>query len=219
MSANSRGRIYDYRIREQIVRTGNPDLVPELGILCGTALTWIRRGTPDVVLLDQPDDDKARLRERIARLERRVAAPRAPRWQLRHRRQWRVATACTRIRPPPRAGEILSALLTLSSRSRLAAHSPFLPWWARKNSKGVPKRRPAHAADRAVRKRPARCWRPSSRWRCFCCMSENDAARAACTRSSSCLSRVSLDAGASGTRATSTETAQHSTCAIGRRAT
>ncbi len=73
MSANSRGRIYDYRIREQIVRTGDPDLFPELDIPRGTALTWIRRGMPDVVWLDQPDDDNARLRERIAGLDRRVA--------------------------------------------------------------------------------------------------------------------------------------------------
>ncbi len=73
MSANSRGRIYDCRIRDQIVQTGNPDLFPHLEIPRGTALTWIRRGMPDVVWLDQPDDDNARLRGRIARLERRVA--------------------------------------------------------------------------------------------------------------------------------------------------
>ena len=72
MSAHSRGRIYDYRIRDQIVQTGNPDLFPHLEIPRGTALTWIRRGMPDVVWLDQPDDDNARLRERIAGLERRV---------------------------------------------------------------------------------------------------------------------------------------------------
>jgi len=65
-------RIYDYRIREQVVRTGNPDLFPQLEIPRGTALTWIRRGMPEVVWLETPDSDNARLRERIARLERRV---------------------------------------------------------------------------------------------------------------------------------------------------
>lgn len=44
------------------MRTGDPDLFPELEIPRGTALTWIRRGMPDVVWLDQPDDDNARLR-------------------------------------------------------------------------------------------------------------------------------------------------------------
>ncbi len=66
-------RIYDYRIREQVVRAGNPDLFPHLEIPRGTALTWIRRGMPEVVWLDEPDSDNARLRERVARLERRVA--------------------------------------------------------------------------------------------------------------------------------------------------
>jgi len=70
---SSDNRVYDYRIREQVVRTGNPDLFPHLQIPRGTALTWLRRGMPDVVWLDEPDGDNARLRERAARLERRVA--------------------------------------------------------------------------------------------------------------------------------------------------
>jgi len=60
-------RVYDYRIREQVVRTGNPDLFPELEIPRGTALTWLRRGMPDVVWLGEPDSDNAKLRERVAR--------------------------------------------------------------------------------------------------------------------------------------------------------
>jgi len=70
---SSTHRVYDYRIREHIVRTGNPDLFPELEIPRGTTLTWIRRGMPDVVWLDDPDGDNTKLRERVARLERRVA--------------------------------------------------------------------------------------------------------------------------------------------------
>ncbi len=66
-------RIYDYRIREQVVATGNPGLFPHLGIPLSTALTWLRRGMPEVVWLDTPDGDNARLRQRIAQLEKRVA--------------------------------------------------------------------------------------------------------------------------------------------------
>jgi len=71
MSSTHRG--YDYRIREQVVRTGNPDLFPELEIPRGTILTWLRRGMPDVVWLDDPEGDNTKLRERVAGLERRVA--------------------------------------------------------------------------------------------------------------------------------------------------
>ncbi len=70
---SSTQRVYDYRLREQIVRTGNPDLFPEREIPRGTILTWLRRGMPEVVWLDEPDGDNARLRERVARLERRVS--------------------------------------------------------------------------------------------------------------------------------------------------
>lgn len=65
-------RVYDHRIREQVVRTGNPDLFPELEIPRKTALSWIRRGTRDVVTLDEPGWEPAH-HARIAKLERRVA--------------------------------------------------------------------------------------------------------------------------------------------------
>ena len=65
-------RVYDHRIREQIVRTGNPDLFPELAIPRRTALSWIRRGTRAVVTLDEPGWEPAH-HARIAKLERRVA--------------------------------------------------------------------------------------------------------------------------------------------------
>jgi hypothetical protein len=48
-------RVYDHCIREQIVRSGNPDLFPELGIPRRTSLSWIRRGTRDVVTLEDQD--------------------------------------------------------------------------------------------------------------------------------------------------------------------
>jgi hypothetical protein len=47
-------RAYDHRIKEQIIRAGNPDLLPELEIPRSTAVSWIRRGLGEVVSLD-PD--------------------------------------------------------------------------------------------------------------------------------------------------------------------
>jgi hypothetical protein len=65
-------RVYDHRIRDQVVRTGNPDLFPELGIPRKTALSWIRRGAREVVTLE--DEAWApTYHVRIAKLERRVA--------------------------------------------------------------------------------------------------------------------------------------------------
>ena len=43
---------YDHRIKEQIVRTGNAELFPELEIPRSTVLSWIRRGVAEVVSLD-----------------------------------------------------------------------------------------------------------------------------------------------------------------------
>jgi hypothetical protein len=65
-------RAYDHRIKEQIIRAGNPDLLPELEIPRSTAVSWIRRGLGEVVSLD-PDGCEPALRNRVARLEGRVA--------------------------------------------------------------------------------------------------------------------------------------------------
>jgi hypothetical protein len=65
-------RVYDHRIREQVVRTGNPDLFPELGVPRKTALSWIRRGVREVVTLDDEAWAPA-YHVRIAKLERRIA--------------------------------------------------------------------------------------------------------------------------------------------------
>jgi hypothetical protein len=65
-------RVYDHRIREQVVRTGNLDLFPELEIPRKTALSWIRRGMREVVTLDDQGSEPAH-HVRIAKLERRVA--------------------------------------------------------------------------------------------------------------------------------------------------
>src|SRR5687768_2018183 len=43
---------YEQRIREQVVLSGNPHLFPELNIPARAAETWIRRGLPKGVRLD-----------------------------------------------------------------------------------------------------------------------------------------------------------------------
>ncbi len=65
-------RVYDHRIREAVCASGNPNLFPELETPRSTALSWIRRGCPEVVALDEADEDAARLHERLRKLERRV---------------------------------------------------------------------------------------------------------------------------------------------------
>jgi putative transposase len=66
-------RSYDHRIKERIIRTGNPDLLPALQIPRSTALSWIRRGLGEVVALDRSDEWEPALRDRVAKLEQRVA--------------------------------------------------------------------------------------------------------------------------------------------------
>jgi len=72
MSHRSR-RAYDHRIKEQIIRAGDPELFPELEIPRSTAVSWIRRGVGEIVSLVQADGGEPALRERIAKLEGRVA--------------------------------------------------------------------------------------------------------------------------------------------------
>ena len=72
MNTRSR-RTYDHRIKEQIIRTGNPDLFPELQIPRSTALSWIRRGVGEVISLDDPHELEAALRSRIVKLESRIS--------------------------------------------------------------------------------------------------------------------------------------------------
>jgi len=72
MTTRSR-RTYDHRVKEQIIRTRNPDLFPELGIPRSTALSWIRRGPGGVVSFDDDREKGAVLRDRIARLENRIS--------------------------------------------------------------------------------------------------------------------------------------------------
>ena len=67
-------RVYDHRIRKAICAIGDPNLFTELEIPRPAALSWIRRGCPEVVELGEADDGLVGLQERVAKLERRVAA-------------------------------------------------------------------------------------------------------------------------------------------------
>ena len=72
MTTRSR-RIYDHRVKEQIIRTRNADLFPELGIPRSTAVSWIRRGLGEVVSVDDDHEEGAVLRDRIVKLENRIS--------------------------------------------------------------------------------------------------------------------------------------------------
>jgi len=61
-----------HKAKEQIIRAGNPDLLPALEIPRSTAVSWIRRRLGEVVSLD-PDGCEPALRNRVAKLEGRVA--------------------------------------------------------------------------------------------------------------------------------------------------
>jgi len=65
-------RVYDHRIKEQIVRSRNPNLFPELNIPPSTARSWIQRGLGEVVSLHSESVGEDVLRDRIATLESRV---------------------------------------------------------------------------------------------------------------------------------------------------
>jgi hypothetical protein len=72
MSHRSR-RAYDHRIKEQIIRSGDPELFLELEIPRSTAVSWIRRGVGEIVSLVPADGGEPALCERIAELQGRVA--------------------------------------------------------------------------------------------------------------------------------------------------
>lgn len=58
--------------RMQIIRAGNPDLLPALEIPRFTATSWIRRGPREVVSFDPDSDGEPALQDRVAKLERRI---------------------------------------------------------------------------------------------------------------------------------------------------
>ena len=64
---------YDHRIRQAIVKTGDPDLFPKLAIPDSTRRTWLTRGAAEVVTLDDRDtrDRRAPCDGREAREEGR----------------------------------------------------------------------------------------------------------------------------------------------------
>jgi len=69
---NRRRKVCDHRIKEQIVRSRNPNRFPDLHIPPSTARSWIQRGLGEVVSLHPDAGSEDVLRDRIATLERRV---------------------------------------------------------------------------------------------------------------------------------------------------
>ena len=66
-------RSYDYRIREAICESGDPDLFPELNIPSSTIRSWFHRGVPDVVTSELVDCGQAQFLVENRELRRRVA--------------------------------------------------------------------------------------------------------------------------------------------------
>ncbi len=72
-SARPGRRTYDHRLREAIFAAGDPALFEScLSIPPSTIRSWLSRGLPHVVSLDEGDFEAAELRLEIARLERRI---------------------------------------------------------------------------------------------------------------------------------------------------
>ena len=71
-------RIYDHRIKEQILRSRNPNLLPELHIPASTATSWIQRGLGEVVSLHADGAGEDVLREQIATIESPAVVTRPP---------------------------------------------------------------------------------------------------------------------------------------------
>lgn len=64
--------IYDHRIKQMIVNTGNPDLFVHLSIPRSTALTWIRKGVRQVITFDELDEGKESLIKENAELKHQL---------------------------------------------------------------------------------------------------------------------------------------------------
>ena len=68
---------YDHRIRQAIVKTGDPGLFPKLAIPESTTRSWLSRGVGDVVTLDARDTELVELHAQVAKLEQKVSVLRA----------------------------------------------------------------------------------------------------------------------------------------------
>ena len=71
-AASQTRRVYDHRIREQVVRTGIRCLPRNLAIPRSTVGTWRRRGVRPVVTIEPFDQDRQQLLDTIAKLDRRA---------------------------------------------------------------------------------------------------------------------------------------------------
>jgi transposase InsO family protein len=63
---------YDHRLRDHVVRTGTSCLPKHMVIPRSTVSTWRRRGSRPVVTIEPADQDRQRMVDTIAKLDRRV---------------------------------------------------------------------------------------------------------------------------------------------------
>ena len=68
---------YDPRLRNDVARTGNVYLFPDLDIPSSTVRTWRKRGEKEFVTLKPQQSREAELRDRVQRLERKLLEARA----------------------------------------------------------------------------------------------------------------------------------------------
>ncbi len=71
--ARSGRRAYDHRIRKAVCDANDPSLFDScMSIPRSTARSWLRRGRPHVVSLDEGEFEVAELQVQVAALKRRV---------------------------------------------------------------------------------------------------------------------------------------------------
>ncbi|HJL16052.1 MAG TPA: hypothetical protein RMH99_10360 [Sandaracinaceae bacterium LLY-WYZ-13_1] len=72
MPASARKQ-YDHRIRQAIVKTGDPGLFPSSQSPESSKRSWLSRGVGDVVTLDARDTELVELHAQVAKLEKKVS--------------------------------------------------------------------------------------------------------------------------------------------------
>jgi hypothetical protein len=67
-----RYRTYDHRVKQMIIKTGDPNFFPDLKIPRSTALGWIKNGIPEVVTVPSLDLQNETLVTKLFETERHL---------------------------------------------------------------------------------------------------------------------------------------------------
>ncbi len=67
-------KAYDHRMRNEVVRTGNPNLYTSRGVPRSTSLGWIRMGLKDAITCDTFELRNDELADRLTATEAELAA-------------------------------------------------------------------------------------------------------------------------------------------------